>query len=113
MDAFTAYRWEEKTMQLEFLAISDTHLGEETSILSFPHGRQHLWRVLRPPFGSDEFDKDNKEKLEVEEMILLGDIPDRTLSSTSQIITHTNNFIGTLGSLAGLRVLSRIILRIV
>lgn len=90
-------------MRLKFLAISDTHLGEETSILSFPHGRQHLWRVLRPPFGSDVFDANNKEKLEIDEMILMGDIPDRTLSSTSQIITHTNDFVGMLGSLAKIK----------
>jgi len=80
-------------VRLKILAISDTHLGEETSLLSFPHGRQHLWRTLRRQFGSDE-------KVDLEEMILLGDIPDRTLSSTSQIITHTNAFIQMLGSAA-------------
>ena len=86
--------------RLKILAISDTHLGEDTSLLSFPHGRQHLWKILRPPFGSEEW---GKEKLEVDEMILLGDIPDRTLSSSSQIITHTNAFIQMLGSAVNIR----------
>jgi hypothetical protein len=80
-------------MELKFLAISDTHLGEDTSLLSFPRGRQHLWENLRAVFG-------NGDKFKIDEMILLGDIPDRTLSSTSQIITHTNAFIQTLGSAA-------------
>jgi len=38
-------------MNLKFLAISDTHLGEDCSLLSFPHGRQHLWRELRRAFS--------------------------------------------------------------
>jgi len=80
-------------MRLKLLAISDTHLGEETSLLSFPHGRQHLWQTLRTLF-------DSGERLEVEKLLLLGDIPDRTLSSTSQIITHTNGFIQMIGSAA-------------
>jgi UDP-2,3-diacylglucosamine pyrophosphatase LpxH len=83
-------------MRLKLLAISDTHLGEETSLLSFPHGRQHLWQTLRTLFDSDE-------RLEVEKLLLLGDIPDRTLSSTSQIITHTNGFIQMIGSAAKVR----------
>jgi metallophosphoesterase superfamily enzyme len=32
--------------KLKLLAISDTHLGEETSLLSFPRGLQQLWRIL-------------------------------------------------------------------
>lgn len=83
-------------MRLKLLAISDTHLGEGTSLLSFPHGRWHLWQSLRKQFGEGE----NKGKFSVEQMILLGDIPDRTLSSTSQIITHTNALVRTLGSVA-------------
>jgi hypothetical protein len=31
---------------LKILAISDTHLGEDSSLLSYAHGRQHLWKVL-------------------------------------------------------------------
>lgn len=76
-------------MDLELLAISDTHLGEETSLLCFPHGRWALWRALRELFG---------EGAAVNELVLLGDIPDRTLSSTAQIVTQTNAFMQTLGS---------------
>jgi hypothetical protein len=32
--------------KLTLLAISDTHLGEETSLLSFPKGLQQLWQTL-------------------------------------------------------------------
>jgi len=38
-------------MHLKFLAISDTHLGEDCSLLSFPHGRQLLCRELRRAFS--------------------------------------------------------------
>jgi hypothetical protein len=84
-------------MKLKLLAISDTHLGEESSLLTFPQGRQHLWQTLRSTFGSPD------EPIEVDKAILLGDIPDRTLSSTSQIITHTSAFIDMLGSVASIR----------
>ena len=83
-------------MDLRFLAISDTHLGEETSLLSFPQGRQHLWRVLRDVFGGGG-------RFLVEDLVLVGDVPDRTLSSTSQIATHTSAFMQTLGSAADIR----------
>lgn len=36
---------------LKILAISDTHLGEDSSLLSYPHGRQHLWEVLQDTLG--------------------------------------------------------------
>lgn len=88
----------EEPIHLKFLVISDTHLGKETSLLSYPHGRQHLWRILRKTFSSGK-----NKKVEVDEMILLGDIPDRSLSSTSQIITHTNAFIQMLGSAANIK----------
>ena len=83
-------------MRLKLLAISDTHLGEDTSLLSFPRGRQHLWETLRKCFGEG----DKKKRFEVEEAILLGDITDRTLYSKSQIITHTNALIQMLGDAA-------------
>ena len=54
-------------MRLKLLAISDTHLGEDTSVLSFPRGRQHLWETLRTQFGSGK-------KVEIEEMIADGTI---------------------------------------
>jgi hypothetical protein len=84
-------------MNLKFLVISDTHLGEETSLLCFPHGRRRLWSALCEIFGGGH------PGVQVEELILLGDIPDRTLSSTSQIITHTNALMETLGSALDVR----------
>lgn len=89
-------------MKLQFLAISDTHLGEDTSLLSFPHGLQRLWDALRGAFadpGAPPSDGGDLEgRICVEELILLGDIPDRTLSSTAQITTSTNAFMATLAS---------------
>jgi hypothetical protein len=76
-------------MKLKFLVVSDTHVGESTSLLCFPQGRQRLWETLNSLLGPS---------VEVEDLILLGDIPDRTLSSTSQITTHTNELMRTLGS---------------
>ena len=83
-------------MQLKILAISDTHLGEETSLLSFPHGCHHLYVTLQKYFGGGK-------RFNVEELILIGDITDRTLSSTSQLITHTNAFVRMIGSAADIK----------
>jgi len=87
-------------MNLKFLAISDTHLGEDCSLLSFPHGRQHLWRELRRAFSEKG---DLTQPFVVDELVLVGDIVERTLASTSQIITHGNAFVQTLGSAARIR----------
>ncbi|KKN04177.1 hypothetical protein LCGC14_1100150 [marine sediment metagenome] len=89
-------------MNLRFLAISDTHLGEDTSLLTFPQGRQHLWRTLREVFGEkkEKPEDEYNGKFIIQELILIGDIPDTALSSRSQTITHTNAFIQTLGSVA-------------
>jgi hypothetical protein len=94
-------------MRLKVLAISDTHLGEETSLLSFPQGLQHVWSTLVQEFWGNlfpEFDpdpkKDPRKQVEIEELILLGDIADRTLSSTSQIYNHCHAFSQMLGSVA-------------
>jgi hypothetical protein len=91
--------------RLKLLAISDTHLGEETSLLSFPRGIQHVWTTLaddpdfwRPVFPDFVPDFEGGKKVEVEELVLVGDIPDRTLSSTSQISAHTHAFAMMLGS---------------
>ena len=91
-------------MKLKFLTISDTHLGEDSSLLSFPHGRQRVWEALRGAFGEgDENHKFGKEgRFDVEEVILLGDIPDRCLSSTVQLIAHTTDFMKMLGSAANI-----------
>jgi hypothetical protein len=90
-------------MRLKILAISDTHLGKGTSLLSFPCGLRWLWKTLaqdrdfwKPVFPG--FDPEKEEKVEVDELILLGDIPDRTLSSTSQISSSTQAFNMVLGS---------------
>jgi hypothetical protein len=56
----------EVSMKIQVLAISDTHLGEDCSVLSFPQGRQRLWEVLRKELGQGV-------KFDVEEMILMGE----------------------------------------
>jgi len=87
--------------KLKVLAISDTHLGEETSLLSFPRGLQQLWAIFHedPNFWRPIFPNFNPgEKVKVEEFILMGDIPDNTLSSTSQISACTHAFSMMLGS---------------
>ena len=86
--------------KLKLLAISDTHLGEETSLLSFPRGLQQLWRTLAKDkaFWAPIFpDFDPDKRVQVEDLVLLGDIPDRTLSSTSQISANTHAFAMMLG----------------
>jgi hypothetical protein len=80
-------------MKLNCLVISDTHVGEPNSLLSFPKGLQELWYSLRNNFGNDD---PLNTPLEVDEIILLGDIPDRTLSSTSEIQTQTGELVRTL-----------------
>lgn len=86
-------------MELEILAISDTHSGEGTSLLSFTKGRQKLWKSLRDAFGEGP----EKKSFKVEDLILIGDIPDRCISSTNQIIEHTSALIKTLGSAASVK----------
>jgi hypothetical protein len=80
----------------KLMAISDTHLGEDCSLLSFPQARWHLWKTLRQKLGRGK-------KFSVDELVLVGDIPDRCLSSTSQIISHTNDFTEMLGDVATFR----------
>ncbi|MFW9940067.1 MAG: metallophosphoesterase [Candidatus Thorarchaeota archaeon] len=75
-------------MVIKILAISDTHLGEGTSLLMFPHGRQRLLQALHT-----EFDYEKIEKL-----ILIGDAADTALASVSQVITHTSIFLDSLRS---------------
>jgi Calcineurin-like phosphoesterase len=102
---------EEATMKLKVLAISDTHLGEETSLLSFPQGLQHVWRTLAweiwPALFPEEYDSDPKrdprDQVEIEELVLIGDIADRTLSSTSQIYNHCHAFSQMMGSVARIK----------
>jgi hypothetical protein len=91
-------------MHLKVLAISDTHIGEDSSLLSFPAGRQELWRVLRETFSLlDRARTKDSPRFEVDEFVMIGDIPDRTLSSTSEILTHVSAFIEMLGSAATIK----------
>jgi hypothetical protein len=62
------------------------HLGEGTSLLTFPQGRQRLLKALKDKFGGQK----------IEELILVGDAADTALASISQVITHTSVFINTL-----------------
>ena len=62
------------------------HLGEGTSLLTFPQGRKHLLDALSAKFGDEK----------IEELILVGDATDTALASMSQVITHTSIFINTL-----------------
>ena len=82
----------------KILAISDSHLGEEASLLSHKAGRRHLHEALRVQLGGGL-----DEKFEIEDLVLVGDIPDRTLSSTSEIMTHTYDLMKTLISAAKLK----------
>jgi len=92
--------------RLKLLAVSDTHLGEETSLLSFPRGLQHVWTTLRedPAFWKPVFpDFEKGDKVMVDELVLVGDIPDRTLSSTSQISGHAHALAMMLGDALDVR----------
>ena len=92
--------------RLRLLAVSDTHLGEETSLLSFPRGLQHVWTTLRedPAFWKPVFPDFKKgDKVVVDELVLVGDIPDRTLSSTSQISGHSHALAMMLGDALDVR----------
>lgn len=82
----------------KLLAISDTHLGEEASLLSHKAGLQHLHEALRIQLGGKLY-----EKFEVEELILVGDILDRALSSTSEIMDQTYELMKTLMSVAQIK----------
>ena len=88
--------------RLELLALSDTHLGEETSLLSFPRGLQHVWEVLyeSPDFWEPVFGDGcgpGGGEVEVGTLVLVGDVVDRTLSSTSQISASGHAFSMMIG----------------
>ncbi len=78
-------------MHLKFIAISDTHLGAEHSILSYIPGVDHLWESLRAQFGLS-----SNEVLEVDELVLLGDIVDRTVSSLNRVQAQMRTFLDGL-----------------
>ncbi len=79
-------------MAIPLLAISDTHLGEPTSVLEFPEGRARLAEALGKLLS------DHSDDGTVDEVVLVGDIPDRTLASHAQIQHSTRAFIDVLTS---------------
>jgi hypothetical protein len=80
-----------RVMNLEFLAISDTHLGESTSLLHRESGLKRFTDELR-----DKFEVRGNERLNVKELILLGDIVDKCLASKKQMAKQANLFLHAL-----------------
>ena len=76
-------------MRLKFLAISDAHLGEAPSVLSYPEGRRHLRDVIQAHLGGGD-------KVETEQLILLGDIPERSHATRDEMLSSTHGFIEAL-----------------
>ncbi len=85
----------EPAMRLKMVAISDTHLGDSVSLLSSPRGRRHLAETLRRQFGP-------QGELEVEELILVGDILERVFSPLPRVLNHARDFIETLRGVAAI-----------
>lgn len=83
-------------MRLKFLAISDTHLGEATSLLTYPQGREHLRGVIREYLGSGG-------KVEAEQLILMGDIPERSHATPETMLSSTHGFMECLGEVVDFR----------
>ncbi len=76
-------------MDLKFLALSDTHLGEPTSLLTYGPGVLRFGQALMDHFGDGQ-------KFTVDELVLIGDIPDRCLAATDQIKVATPALIDRL-----------------
>ena len=76
-------------MRLKYLAISDAHLGEAPSMLSYPQGREHLGEVIRVQLGGGE-------RIQAEQLILLGDIPERSHATPEEMLSSTHGFMDTL-----------------
>lgn len=83
-------------MRLKYLVISDAHLGDATSILSYPEGRRHLGEVIRTHLGCGE-------RVEAEQLILLGDIPERSHATPDEMLTATHGFMETLNEVVSFR----------
>ena len=83
------------SMQLKMLGISDTHLGNSVSLLSSSRGRRHLRETLRAQLGFDG-------ELEIEELILVGDILDRAWAPLPEVRACARDFIETLKDLAAI-----------
>ncbi len=76
-------------MRLKFLCISDAHLGEATSVLSYEQGRRHLADVIRYHLGGGN-------RVEAECLILLGDIPERSHATPEEMLSSTHGFVETV-----------------
>ncbi len=76
-------------MRLKFLAISDAHLGEATSMLSYEQGRQHLANVIREHLGDGG-------RVEAECLIMMGDIPERSHATSEEMFSSTHGFMETM-----------------
>lgn len=76
-------------MRLKYLAISDAHLGEAPSMLTYPQGRRHLREVIRTHLGSGE-------RVHTEQLILLGDIPERSHATPDEMLSSTHGFMEAL-----------------
>ncbi|CAN5662073.1 hypothetical protein BH24ACT22_BH24ACT22_06590 [soil metagenome] len=77
-------------MRLKYLAISDPHLGDSTSMLTYSEGRRHLCEVIRTHLGAGE-------PVEAEQLILLGDIPERSHATPDEMISSTHGFMEAMG----------------
>ncbi len=78
-------------MRLKFLSISDAHLGEATSMLSYEQGVQHLANVIRDHLGDGG-------KVEAERLILMGDIPERSHATPEEMLSSTHRFMETMNA---------------
>ncbi|CAN5583552.1 hypothetical protein BH24ACT21_BH24ACT21_08650 [soil metagenome] len=76
-------------MRLKFLVISDAHLGEAPSMLTYQEGREHLRDVILDHLGDGQ-------KVETEQLILLGDIPERSHATPDEMLSSTHGFMESL-----------------
>lgn len=76
-------------MRLKYLAISDAHLGDATSMLSYAEGCRHLREVIRTHLGAGE-------QVETEQLLLLGDIPERSHATLDEMMSSTHGFVESL-----------------
>lgn len=76
-------------MRLKFLAISDTHLGEKTSLLSYPQGQRHVANTIREHLGGGG-------RVAVDTLVLMGDIPERSHATPPVMLESTHGFMETL-----------------
>jgi hypothetical protein len=76
-------------LKLKFLVISDAHLGEAPSMLTYREGREHLRDVILEHLGGGE-------QVETEQLILLGDIPERSHATPDEMLSSTHGFMDAL-----------------